>query len=70
MTRARIRWGMSDSQRLTACDTDLTDCGASGHNLYTNKYYRRTSVLKGDGATRAYAVTDAIRRGVPMIDDG
>lgn len=70
MTRTRIGWGIAESQRRIANDTAPLGLGVSGHRLNTKQNHRRTSVLKEDGATRAYAVTDAIRRGAPMIDDG
>ena len=70
MMRTRIGWRIPESQGWIACDTALLDLGVSGHRLNMNQHHRRTSVLNGDGATRAHAVPDAIQRGAPMIDDG
>lgn len=70
MTRTRIGWGIAEGQRRIANDTAPLELRVSGQSLNTNQNHRRTSVLKGDGATRADAVTAAIRRGAPMIDDG
>lgn len=60
MTRTRISWGIAESQWRIACDTTLRTWRGSRHRLSMNKRHRCTSVLNGDGATRAKAVTDAI----------
>lgn len=70
MIRTRIGWGIAEGQRRIVNNTALLELGVSGQSLNTNQNHRRTSVLKGDGATRADSVTAAIRRGAPMIDDG
>lgn len=70
MIRTRIGWGISESQRRIASSTAPLDLGVSGNRLKVNQFHRRTSVLNGDGATRADAVLNAIQRGAPMIDDG
>lgn len=70
MMRTRISGEVTVSQGRIAYDTNRLSWGASGKRWKTNQFYRRTSVLKEDGTTRAEAVTAAIRRGAPMIDDG
>ena len=70
MMCTRIGGGIAESQGRIDCELALRSWSANGQRVKTNQFHRRTSVLKEDGATRAYAVTDAIRRGAPMIDDG